>query len=133
MRPLTSGTSDAGRYATERLEPAAEPLFEVDLGRPAEDLAGARDVGPAYLRVVGRERLEDDLTCRARDADHRLRELEHRHFVVRVAEVHRQVLSARREQVEAADQVVDVAERTCLRAVAVDPARLVGWLLLEEV
>ena len=63
---------------------------------------------------------------------HGLRELEHRHLVIGVADVDRQVLVARREQVEPADQVVDVAERPRLRAVAEDGERLALERLVEE-
>src|SRR4051794_11441835 len=80
-------TSDGDRFPPERLQPAPQPFLEVDLGVPAEDLPGARDVGPAHLRIVGGKRLEDELAARAGDADHGLRQLEHRHLVIRVAQV----------------------------------------------
>ena len=97
----------------ERRQPAAQALLQVDLGLPAEHFARARDVGPPHLRVVRqvvRRRLERDLARRAGDADHRLRELEHRQLVIRVADVHRQVLSGLGERHEPADRVVHVAE-----------------------
>jgi hypothetical protein len=36
-------------------------LFELDFGLPTEHLLGAGDVGLADLRVVDRQRFEDDL------------------------------------------------------------------------
>ena len=102
---------------------AAQPLVEIDLGLPAEQLARAGDVGLPHLRVVDRQRLEDDLARRARDLDHRLGQLEHRELV-RVADVHRQVLAALGQQDQAADEIVDVAEAPRLRPVAEDRQRL---------
>jgi hypothetical protein len=42
------------------------------------------------------------------------------------------MLAARREQEEPADQIVDVAEASCLRAVAEDGERLAGERLADE-
>src|SRR5438309_2151430 len=81
-------TLDLDRLPAELFEPAPQAFLEVDLRLPAEDLPRARDVRTALLRIVDRESLEDDLARRAGDADDGLGELEHRHLVIRVAEVH---------------------------------------------
>src|SRR5581483_11596126 len=117
----------------ERADPPAQPFLEIDLRLPAEHLAGARDVRPAYLRIVDGERFKDDLARGGRDLDHGLGELEHRHLVIGVAEVHRQVLAAERKEAQPADQVIDVAERARLRPVAVDGQRLAVERLVDEV
>src|SRR5947209_3727624 len=97
------------RLSSEGGDHAPEPLLELDLGFPAEHLLRARDVGLPLLRIVDRQRLEDDLARRAGDLELLLRQLEQRELL-RVADVHRHVLAALREQDEPADQVVDVAE-----------------------
>src|SRR5204863_5145333 len=99
-----------------RRERSALTVLERDRGLPAEHGACTRDVRLAHLRVVDGERLEDDLALRSGRLDHPLGELEER-VLRRVADVHRQVLSALDEEVEAADQVVDIAEAARLRAV----------------
>src|SRR5215208_4759107 len=104
-------------------ERAAQAFLEVDLRRPAQDLLRPRDVGPPLLRVVLGQRLVDDLARRARQPDDGLGELEDGELAG-VAEVDGQVLSARGEEEETADQVVDVAEAPRLRAVAEDGERL---------
>ena len=43
---------------------SAQAFLELDLGLPAEQLLGARDVGLPDLRVVDGQRLEDDLARR---------------------------------------------------------------------
>src|SRR5712691_5004788 len=90
----------------ERSDHPPQPLLELHLGLPAEDLLRTSDVGLPLLRVVDRQGLEDDLALRAGHLEHGLGELEQRELV-RVAEVHRQILAALREQDEAFDQVVD--------------------------
>src|SRR5215210_3265536 len=124
---------DTRRLAIRRLrvEQPPQPLFELDLRLPAEDLLRARDVGSSNLGVVDRQRLVDDLARGPRDADHRLREIAHG-ALTGVAEVHGQAFPARREQEDAADQVVDVAEAPRLRAVAEHRQRLVRERLPDE-
>src|SRR5207248_2116234 len=100
----------------EGREHPSEPLLQLDLRLPAEHLPRTRDVGLAHLRIVDRERLVDDLARRAGDAKHRRGELVQRELA-RVADVHRQVLVALRQEDEPADQVVDVAEAPRLRPV----------------
>src|SRR5215210_2223026 len=108
-----------------------QPLLELDFRLPAQHLPGSGDVGLANLRIVDRQRLVDDLALGRRDADDGLRELLDRELVG-VAEVHRQVLAALGEQVETADQVVDVTKAARLRAVAEDGDRLVLERLPHE-
>src|SRR5581483_5037797 len=107
------------RLSTVRGKHPPQTLLELDLRLPAEDLLRAGDVRLAHLRVVHRQRLEDDLARRPRHLQHGLRKLEDRELA-RVAEVDRQVLAALREQHEPAYEVVDVAEAARLRAAAVD-------------
>src|SRR6187200_3193053 len=120
------------RVSLERPQSAAQPLVQLDLRLPAEDLARARDVRLAHLRVVDRQRLVEDLARRAGRREDRLRELEDR-VLARVADVHRQVLAGLGEQGEAANQVVDVTEAARLGAVPVDGERLLGERLAQEV
>src|SRR3954451_15796499 len=49
------------------LDRPAQAFAQVDLRLPAEQVAGLGDVGLALLRVVGRERLMDDLRARLGD------------------------------------------------------------------
>src|SRR5215211_543297 len=98
-------------------EHAAEAVLELHLGLPGEQLLRTRDVGLSHLGIVDGQRREHDLARRPGDANHYLRQLEQR-VLLRVAEVDRVVLAALRKQVEAADEVVDVAEAPRLRAVA---------------
>src|SRR2546425_12209431 len=110
------------RLHTDRLPPQrrdhpAQALLERHLGLPAEDLLRPRDVRLPLLGIVDRQGLVDDLALRTGDADHGFGELEQRELV-RIAEVHGQVLAGLREQDESADQIVDVAERPRLRPVA---------------
>ena len=100
-------------------------------GLPAQDLLGQRDIGLAHLRVIGRERLEDDLRLRARDLDHRLRELQQRELVG-VADVDRLVVARLGEGDHPSDEIVDVAERPRLRSVAEDGDRAILERLAQE-
>src|SRR5690349_13819214 len=106
--PTGAGLGGDGLVA-KRAEQAGEPFLERDLGRPAEQLLGARDVRLALHGVVDPQGLEDDLARRAGDPLDDLRQLEQRPLVG-VAEVDRQVLAALREEDDSPDQVVDVAE-----------------------
>src|SRR5438876_2986011 len=117
-----TATTTPMRLRNERLPPerpdhAPESLLELDLRFPAGHLARARDVRLAHLRIVDRKSLVDDLALRAGDAKDRLREVVHRELV-RIAEVHRQVLVGLRERDETADQIVHVAKASRLRPVA---------------
>src|SRR2546423_6409930 len=106
----------------EGREHPSDPLLQLDLGLPAENLLRPGDVRLANLGIVDRERLVDDLPRRAGDAEDGLGELVERELA-RVPDVHRQVLAALGEQHEPADQVVDVAEAPRLRTVAEDRDR----------
>src|SRR6184192_3442461 len=66
------------RLSSECGDHPPEPLLELDLGFPAEQLLRPGDVGLAHLGVVDRQRLEDDLARRAGDLEHLLRQLEQR-------------------------------------------------------
>src|SRR5581483_2149456 len=100
----------------DRVDQPAEPFLERDLRLPPEHLLRARDVGLPHLRVVDRKRLEHHLARRAGHGQHESRQLEQRELAG-IADVHGEVLLARREQVQPADEVVDVAEAPRLRAV----------------
>src|SRR5919197_314139 len=116
-RLYTDGLPAEGR------EHPSEPLLQLDLRLPTENLLRPCDVRLADLRIVDRERLVDDLARRAGHAEDRLRELVERELA-RVPDVDGQVLSALGEQDEPANQVVDVAEAPRLRALAEDGDRL---------
>src|SRR5215218_3634695 len=134
----TVAAASAMRLRNDRLparraqaQRALEAVIELDLRLPAEDLARAGDVGLALLGVVLGQRLVHDLARGAGDPEDRLREVEDRELA-RIAEVDRQVLAARREQEQPANEVVDVAEASCLRAVAEDGERLARECLAKE-
>src|SRR5687767_7103976 len=55
-----------------------QAFLEIDLGRPAKDFLGARDVGLTYLRIVHGQCLEDDLALRTGHLQDGLGELENR-------------------------------------------------------
>src|SRR5947209_14230907 len=88
-RRLRGARADQGGYPG-LLDGPAQSLAEVHLGGPSELLAGQGDVGLADLRVVGGQRLEDDLRARPGDLDDRLGELQQRELVG-VADVDRLV------------------------------------------
>src|SRR5581483_10452067 len=76
----------AARLNTDRLSSACaqhspEAFLQLDLGLPAEDLPGSRDVGLPDLRIVDGQRLEDDLAAAARHLQDELRELEQRELL----------------------------------------------------
>src|SRR6187397_3308988 len=68
-----------GCVPAERRQRATQALVQLDLGRPAEDLLGAGDVGLANLWIVDRQSLENDRACRGGRAYDCLGELEQRH------------------------------------------------------
>src|SRR3954451_21201521 len=80
-----------GCVPAERRERALQTHVELDLGRPAENLLGTRDIGLTNLGIVARKRLEDDGARGSGSAHDRFCELQQRHLG-RVADVHRQVL-----------------------------------------
>src|SRR5438105_1274840 len=128
---ITASRLDTYRLRPDRGDRAAQPVLELDLGLPAEALARLRDVRLANLRIVLRKGLEDDLALRAGHLQDDVRELEQGELL-RVAEVDGIVLVAHREQVEAADQVVDEAEAARLRALAEYRQRLAVERLAHE-
>src|SRR6478735_7004239 len=96
---------------------AAQAFAQVDLGLPGQEVAGAADVRPADLGVVRGQRLVDDLRRAAGDLDDGLGQLEERELRG-VADVDRVVLAGLGQRDDPADEVVDVAERAGLAAVA---------------
>src|ERR1044072_6640419 len=110
---------------------APEPLLELDLGFPAQHLPGSGDIGLAELRIVHGQRLEDDLTLRRRDLDDCLRKFQNRKLIG-VSEVDRQVVLALGERVDAADQILDVAEAPLMLALSYDDERRVLERLPHE-
>src|SRR5580765_1726219 len=110
---ITSRPLNTCYLRSHRRQPAAQPLLEIDLGLPAENLARPCDVRAPNLWIVGqvvRRRLERDLARRTGHTDHRLRELEHRQLVIGVADVHGEMLAGLRKRDETTNGVVDVAE-----------------------
>src|SRR3954452_5737282 len=122
---------DTQRLPLIRLQQPPQPLFEGNLRLPAQQLARPRDVGLAHLGVVDRQRLEHDLARGAGRLEHLLCELEEGVFRG-IADVHRQMLTALREQHESTDQIVDVTETARLRTVAEHRQRLVRERLADE-
>src|SRR5919109_2264434 len=116
---------------SEARQQPPEPLLKFDLWFPAKNLLGPGDVGLSCLWIVHGQRLVDDLASRPCYPEHGFRKLENRELV-RVSQVHREVLLAHREQVHASDEVVDVAEAARLRAVAEDRERLVLERLADK-
>src|SRR6185369_4868030 len=87
-----------------------QALFERNLRLPLQDLLREGDVRPALARVVGGERLVDNLRFAADQLDREFGELEHRELAG-IAEVHGpDGLSLRHEADEPLDQIVDIAE-----------------------
>ena len=94
----------APTLSPEVLERLGQPLFEPDLRLPAEQRAGAGDVGLAHFGVVFRQRPVDDLARRSRHLDDRPRDLLDRHLV-RVADVDRVVLVRVRQPEDAVHEI----------------------------
>src|SRR6266496_5149347 len=122
---------DIERFPPEARQHAPESLFELDLGLPAQQLPGSRDIGLADLRIIYGQRFEHDLAIRRSDLDNCLRELQKRKLLW-ISEVDGQVLTAVREQVYAADQIIYVTEAPSLGAVAEHGERLVLERLADE-
>src|SRR5215210_1521549 len=115
----------------EARQHAPQPLLELDFRLPAQHLPGSGDVGLANLWIVDGKCLVDDLALRRRKLDNCLRELQNRELLG-IAEVHGQVLAALGEQMQAADQVVHVAEAPRLLTLAEDGDRRVLERLAHE-
>src|SRR5262245_41226363 len=101
----------------------AQALRARYLPLPAQEVARPADVRLADLGVVLRQRAELDRAAGAREGANLLGELQNRHLV-RVAEIHRLVEVGLEQTPDSLDEVADVAEAACLRAVAVDRQRL---------
>src|SRR5881296_3782734 len=100
---------NTNRLLRQGIQDSAQAVLERHFGLPRQNLARSGDVGLADLGIVDGERFENDLARRAAHAEDDPRELEQR-VLAGVAEVHRQMLLARREEIQAANEVVDVAE-----------------------
>src|SRR5678816_1742362 len=111
------------RLPAEARQHPAQALLQVDLRLPAQQLARAGDVGLAYLRIVHGQCLVDDVALRPRDPDDRLGELIEGELV-RIADVHGQMLAGLRQRNEPADEVVHVTKASCLGAVPEHGERL---------
>ena len=107
---------------------ALQPLGQRHLRLPAEQLAGLGDVGLPRLRVVLRQRLEDD---RARAADRGPDLSANSRMVIScgLPMLTGSWKSRHQQAVDALDQVGDVAEAAGLRAVAEDGQRLAAQRL----
>lgn len=136
MRPFASpsASASASRELPEILDGIAKPVLERHLRFPSELAFRERDIGLPLLGVVRRKRLEHELRLSSRDLDHLLGELEHRKLAG-VADVDRsgKVRPRVHHEHERVDEVVDVAERPRLLAVAVDGDILAPKGLHDEV
>jgi hypothetical protein len=113
------------------LDRALKTLAQRHLRRPAEQLLSQRDVRPALLGIVDRQRLVHDLRARSRQLLHGLRQFEQRELIG-IADVHRVVMPGLRQRDDAADEVADVAERARLAAIAEHRQRSVRERLAQE-
>src|SRR6266540_3884154 len=118
-------------FPPEARQQAPQPLLELDFRFPAQELPGFGDVGLANLWIVDWKCFEHDFALRRGKSDNCLREFQDRKLL-RVAEVHRQMLAAVGKQLEPANEVVHVTEAARLRAVAEDRDRLVLERLTRE-
>src|SRR6266542_4355568 len=118
-------------FPPETRQQAPQPLLELDFRFPAQELPGFGDVGLANLWIVDWKCFEHDFALRRGKSDNCLREFQDRKLL-RVAEVHRQMLAAGGKQLEPANEVVHVTEAARLRAVAEDRDRLVLERLARE-
>jgi len=122
-----------GEEFAEVVDGGVEALVEGNSGLPAEFGAGEGDVGLALLGIIAGEGLMGDFGFSADFFEHFFGELEHGEFAG-VADVDR--AGERRvvhEADEALDQVVHVAERAGLGAIAVDGEILAAQGLDDEV
>src|SRR5205823_1023195 len=132
LQPMSPHLPSLPELPFEVVHGPLEALVAADLRLPPEQLAGPRDVRLADLRVVLRQRLEDDPALAAGELAHLLRELQNGDLG-RVAEVDRVVEVGPQQPVDALDEVGDVAEAAGLLAVAVDGDRLAPQRLVHEV
>src|ERR1700749_3759950 len=89
MRAENSPLARSSDPFAEIRDGVLQPFFEWHLGLPtAEHFFRKRDVGTTLLRIVGGQRLVDDLGFAADELERELRDLEHRELA-RVAEIHR--------------------------------------------
>src|SRR5205823_2253595 len=69
---------DTERFLPQARQHPPEPLFELDLGLPSQQLPGSRDVGLTDLRIVDGKCFVHDFAIRRGNPDNCLRELEDR-------------------------------------------------------
>ena len=102
-----------------------QALLQRVLGAPTELLKRPCDVGLAPLRIAFGTGVRNERNARPvpHDAVDRLRKLDQRHLI-RISDIHGQVLVGEQEAVDPLDQVVHVAEGACLHSIAVDRKRL---------
>src|SRR6185436_18028220 len=98
---------------------------------PAEQRTRAPDVRLSNLRIVYWQRAEHDLAARAGESNDPLGQVEQRHLE-RITHVERLVQRSVHELPQALDEIGDVLERACLRAVSEDGDGLVGQRLAHE-
>ncbi len=112
---------------------ACDAFFERDFGLEIKDFSRLFEVGSALSRIVLRERSMFDGDVSSEHASHRLCELEHRELVLGADVDGTDFGGVLHEREEASEEVVDVAEATCLTAVAIHREGLVAQRLHDEV
>src|SRR6185437_11519897 len=105
------------------------PAFH--FGFPIEDLFGAGDIEPALFGVVNGKGFVNDLLFCAGEGDDLFGELFQRDLG-RVADVHRQVVVAEQEAVDAFHEIVDITEGAGLAAIAEDGEVFAAQGLADE-
>src|SRR5680860_143817 len=123
--------SSASPRAARPFDGSPEPLLEGDLWLPAHSGASKGDVGTANLGVVHRSVGEHNLGVTARQRCNHLCELTNGDLT-RVAEIHRSGNIGMNETPDSFDEVVDVAQRPSLLAVAVHGQLLARKRLLDK-
>ena len=119
--PTTARTPVLLQQRLEIGDGAHQPLLERRARRPSQHVARLGDVGLALARIVGRQRPAHDLGARSRHVDHDLGELADRELGG-IADVDGagDVVGGLHQADDAVDEIVDIAERTGLPAVAID-------------
>ena len=130
----TAGPRSTAKQLFEVFDRLRQSLLQRHLRPPVKALLGKRNVRLSPPRIVHRQRPADDLGSRACQLDDAFSKFEDRAFV-RIAEVHRAGEIVRRihESKQAFDQIVDIAERARLGAIAVDGDRLATQRLDDKV
>ena len=108
-----------------------ESIRQLHFRFPFQKFFSLGDVGFALLRIVLRQRLENNFALRFGRADDFFRELDHRHFR-RIANVHGQVVVAHHQPIDAFNQIGAVTKTARLRAFAEHRDRFVFQRLADE-